>query len=346
MGKVAPAAPGVLDCGIQPEGKFRVLPVSLFATGAYLPPPEPTARIDQAQGWPPGTVERHCGVASRPRAGAADTASSMAAAAIAQAVGPDLSMLDRLVVASTLPEQPIPTTAALAARHLGLSQPLCAHDVNGSCLGFLQALEGAALAIVAGRATQVAVAAVELATQGLDPADRDTAGLFGDGAGAVLLGPGQDGAGILALELVTLPVGIGLCALPAGGSRFNLHHPPADDADRYFRMDGMGLARLAMEELPGFVDGVLAKAGVTMADIACIIPHQASRLGLRFLRRWLGEEGPPMVDILADHGNQVSASLPIALHHAVTNGQLRRGQLGLMVGTAAGFGMGAMVFRY
>lgn len=271
----------------------------------------------------------------------------MAAAAIAQAASPAaLGALDRLVIACTLPEQPIPTTAALTARHLGLAQPLCTHDVNGSCLGFLQALEGAALAIAAGCASRVAVAAVELATHGVDPADRDTAGLFGDGAGAVLLGPAQDGAGILALELVTLPVGIGLCALPAGGSRFNLHNPPAAESGRYFRMDGMGLARLAMEELPGFVDGVLTKAGVTMADIACIIPHQASRLGLRFLRRWLGEEGPPMVDILADHGNQVSASLPIALHHAVTTGRLRRGQLGLMVGTAAGFGMGAMVFRY
>ncbi|TWB31199.1 3-oxoacyl-[acyl-carrier-protein] synthase-3 [Nitrospirillum viridazoti] len=270
----------------------------------------------------------------------------MAAAAIGMATDglpTGLDSVDRLIVASIMSEQPIPTTAALTAARLSLGRPVAAYDINASCLGFLQAVEGAAMAIATGQSHGAAVVATDLARLGLDRTDRTTAPLFGDGAAAAILTPSDGASAILAIALETHPIGGDLCEIRAGGSRFNPLLPPPSLRDYLFRMDGVGLVRLAMTHLPGFIERVLSQAGVGIRDIACVIPHQASRQGLKFLRNWLGPDGPPMVDILA---TQVSASLPTALHEAVTSRLLRRGQLGLMVGTAAGFGMGAMVFRF
>ncbi len=323
------------------------LPVSIAATGIYRPESVLLASVlDAAQGWPSGTTARRSGVTARRRAGAEESASMMAAAALAAAGGDRLGHIDRLVVTSIMPEQPIPTTAALVAKRLDLTPGLMTYDVNASCLGFLQALEGAAAAVTLGLSRCVGVVAVEQATLGLDESDDATAPLFGDGAAAAIVIPAEGKAGILAHRLETYPEGVSLCEIRAGGSRWNLRRPPPSPRDYLFRMDGRGLARLAMDRLPGFIDKVLAEAGVARSELACVIPHQASRLGLKFLRRWLGPQGPVMIDILADHGNQVTASLPTALHVAVTEGHLRRGDLALMVGTAAGFGMGAMLFRY
>ncbi|MGO4712086.1 3-oxoacyl-[acyl-carrier-protein] synthase III C-terminal domain-containing protein [Bradyrhizobium sp. 2TAF24] len=326
---------------------MTVLPVSITATGIYTPRTSiPSADIDSANAWPQGRSEKLTGVARRGVAAEDESASLMASEAVRAALAADAAdTLDRLVVASIMAEQPIPTTATLAARRLGLDG-ITAYDVNASCLGFLQAVEGAAAAITLGTSAKAAVAAVDLATLGLDRADPATAPLFGDGAAAAVLRRSDGASAILALRLETYPDGAELCEIRAGGSRWNARQPPPSTKDYLFRMNGAALARLAMARLPDFITRVLAEAGVRLDDIACIMPHQASRLGLRFLERLLGGKRAAMVDILADHGNQVSVSLPTALHHAVTTGRLRRGDLGLMLGTAAGFGMGAMVFRY
>lgn len=327
-----------------------VLPVAIASTGVYRPRRiVASAVIDAAAGWPEGRAQRASGVARRAAVEEDETASMMAAEAVRAALGAAFPgegrPPDRLVVASIMPEQPIPTTAALVARRLGLAG-LAAHDVNASCLGFLQAVESAAGAVALGLSARAAVAAVEAATLGLDRTDAATAPLFGDGAAAAVLTRSDGPSAILAVRTETWPEGADLCRITAGGSRFNPRRPPPEERDYLFRMDGPALARLAMERLPAFVGRVLDEAGVGLADLACVVPHQASRLGLKFLRRHIGDAGPVMIDILADHGNQVSASMPTALHHAVTAGSIRRGDLVLMVGTAAGFAMGAMVFRY
>lgn len=323
--------------------------VAIAATGFYLPQAVKLSQaFDLDWGLEPGSTARTNSIEQRHCASPDETASMMAAAAIENAAAHlpgGLNWIDRVIIASIMPEQPIPTTAALTALRLKLGRPVAAYDLNASCLGFLQAVEAAAMAIVTGQSHGAAIAAVDLPSIGLDGNDRHTAPLFGDGAGAAILRPSDGSAAILALAVETHPVGADLCEIRAGGSRFNVVRPPPTPRDYLFRMDGAALARLALTHLPGFIHRVLDQAGVKLGEIACVIPHQASRLGLKFLRHWLGTDGPPMVDILASHGNQVSASLPTALHHAVTSGQLQRGQLGLLVGTAAGFGMGAMVFR-
>ncbi len=322
------------------------LPVSIGAIGIYSPREvQFSQELDKARGWPEGKCERQSGISSRRKATADESASMMAAQAII-ATGVELARIDRLVATSIMPEQPIPTTAALTVKRLGLKKGITAYDVNASCLGFLQAIESAATAITSGLSKCAAVVAVEHATLGLDERDDATISLFGDGSAAALLTPAEGNAAILALCLETYPEGAELCEIRAGGTRWNIRRPPPSPRDYLFHMEGSALARLAMDRLPDFIDKALKEAGVGLSDITCVIPHQASRLGLKFLKRWIGAQGPHMIDIIADHGNQVTASLPTALHAAINTGRLQRGDLGMMVGTAAGFGMGVMIFRY
>jgi 3-oxoacyl-[acyl-carrier-protein] synthase-3 len=111
-------------------------------------------------------------------------------------------------------------------------------------------------------------------------------------------------------------------------------------------MDGLGLLRLAAQKLPPFLATLLQDAGVALADLDLVIPHQVSEVGLRYLRERIGVPADRCVDVLATTGNQVSASLPTALHEAVHTGRLRRGDRALLLGTAAGLSIGAAVLRF
>jgi 3-oxoacyl-[acyl-carrier-protein] synthase III len=122
--------------------------------------------------------------------------------------------------------------------------------------------------------------------------------------------------------------------------------PPPDPADYLFRMNGPGLLKLAAGRLPGFLASVLGDAGLALDDLDVVIPHQVSEVGLRYLSDRLGVPAAKVVNILATHGNQVSASIPCALDHAVASGMLRRGGIALLIGTAAGLSAGAAVLRY
>jgi 3-oxoacyl-[acyl-carrier-protein] synthase-3 len=104
--------------------------------------------------------------------------------------------------------------------------------------------------------------------------------------------------------------------------------------------------RLAARHLPGFVDDLLAGLGLTMADVPLVVPHQASHHAMTYFRRQFGLEADRVVDIYADHGNQVGASLPSALHEAVTSGRLQRGGRALLLGTGAGLSMGGLLLCY
>lgn len=329
----------------------RALPVAIRGTGSVTGSTRvSSAALDERFGRQPGTTLTRSGVASRYWAGSGETSSGMAAQAVEGALdAAGNPRLDALIVASVLPEQPMPTNAMLVLARLGRpGHHTVAFDVNTSCLGFLTGLELAAVAIASGRWQHVAVAAVDLASAGLDHDDIESSALFGDGAAAVVLGPGSgdDGPAVLSSRFETHPDGAGLCRIDAGGTRWNVAQPPPNARDYLFHMDGLGLMRTAARYLPRFIDGLLADAGLTLADVDLVIPHQASGLGLRYLRERIGVPQEKVVDILHDHGNQVSASLPTALDHAVRAGRLGPGRTALLVGTGAGVVLGGAVVRW
>lgn len=329
--------------------------VRIAGTGHVTPANRAAAAdLDLKLGLAAGTTMARSGVASRAFAGAGETAGSLAAAAMGRALeaaGLAVGDLDALLYASVMSEQPMPSTAVALLRRLGGGAGATAcFDINASCLGFLRGLEIAADAIDAGRWRHVGVVAVDVASHGLDWTDLETATLFGDGSGAAVLSAAAEGeeSAVLGSRSLTLPEGFDLCHIKAGGSRHNLHAPPPEPKDGYFHMDGHGLLRLSLERFPAFLTSCLALNG---GAVDVIVPHQASVSGLKLLRRLVSDRGSDggaieVVDILAEHGNQVSASLPTALDIAVRDGRIARGRTVLLVGTSAGLSMAGLVVRY
>lgn len=324
----------------------------VVGTGAILPAESLTSEaLDDRLGLAPGTVFARTGVRCRfvERRPAAVPGAEAARAALAVA-GLTLDDIDALIAASGTPDQAMPSNASLLHHELGLSaRGIPAFDIGASCLSFLTAIDVADSLIATARYRHVMVVSSDIASCGLDWTKLEASGIFGDGAAAAVLGPSTpgDGSAVLGRAFLTLSEGVHTCEIPGGGSR---HHPSRIDEPfaplANFRMDGPTLFRLAGERFPRFVGGLLHQAGVSLGDIDLVIPHQASEHALDFLRRRLRLPREKVVDIFAERGNQVGASLPTALHEAIVSGRLVRGQTALLIGTGAGVQMGGVVLRY
>ena len=311
-----------------------------------------SADLDRRLGLAAGTVEKKTGVRLRyfeTRRSAAALGAEAASRALADA-GLSFSDVDCLVAASGTPDQAMPSNAALIQRELaaGGGSAIPAFDIAASCLSFLVALDTVACLIESGRYRRVLIVASDIASCGLDWSKLEASGIFGDGAAAAVLGPAEEsGSALLASAFVNYSAGVHLCEIPGGGSR---HHPSRIEEPflplSRFRMDGKAVFRLAAEHLPGFVAGLFAAAGVGLDEISVVVPHQASRHGLDYLRRQLGVARERMVDLFTGQANQVAASLPSALDAAVRSGRLRRGETALLIGSGAGMCLGGAVLRY
>ncbi|MDO5606034.1 MAG: 3-oxoacyl-[acyl-carrier-protein] synthase III C-terminal domain-containing protein [Paracoccus sp. (in: a-proteobacteria)] len=340
--------------------RAAALPVRIEGTGAYRPRVSLSSdQIDARLGWPRGRTAGRFQIDSRGVAGADETTSFMAAeagrAALA-AAGIAADEVDLVLAACGVAEQPIPATAVLVHARLGLAgSGIPAYDIGATCLSFIAALDHAALKIAAGQARRVLVVAADIASAGLDWSRPEGAAIFGDGAAAAVLGhagapdapAAGDGSALLAMRFETWSEGRDACVLAAGGTRINPSRPGGiAPEDATFQMDGATAFRISRRRLPRFLRGLLDAAGITRDRIDAVIPHQASAQALEHARDLLGFRHEQMVDIFADHGNQIAASLPSALHHAIASGRLRRGQVALLLGTSAGISLGSAVLRF
>ncbi|WP_369934394.1 3-oxoacyl-[acyl-carrier-protein] synthase III C-terminal domain-containing protein [Xanthomonas tesorieronis] len=332
----------------------RPIAVRILGTGDYLPTRQVASdSFDQRWGKPAGWTLRHAGVRVRHYAGDEEPASLMgeraarAALAAAQLQPHDV---DCVISACSVMEQAIPCSAALLHARLGLQgSGLAAFDVNATCLSFVAALDLAACAIAAGRYRRVLIVSSEIASVGLNGEDMDTAPLFGDGAAAVVLGAdnGDSGSQLLAAHLETYSEGTAHCRVRAGGTRLRLEHGiDALRAGSLFEMNGRATYRLAAAKLPGFLQRLLDKAGVELAQVQRIVPHQASAKALRHLQVALRLAPDTLVDVIGERGNQMAASIPSALHRAIADGRIVRGDLIALVGSGAGLAFGGAVLRY
>lgn len=263
-----------------------------------------------------------------------------------EAAGLAATDLDLILGGCGVMEQAIPSTATLVQARLGLGDSgIPAYDVNATCLSFVQALDLAAMKIRSGRARHVLVFAADIASVGLDWAEPDTAAIFGDGAAAVVLGAGGDGP--LASRFETYSSSRDACLLEGGGTRITAAvDPQAAARASYFRMDGQAAFRAASRHLPRFLKNLLAEAGASMSDLDCIVPHQASGLALDHGLTRLGMPAQRVIKTFSRYGNQIAASIPTALHTAIEEGRVKRGDLMLLIGTSAGVSLGGMVVRY
>lgn len=325
--------------------------VKLIATGVSVPGTLLRAdELDRQLGLRAGSSFKSTGIRSR-YLSTTETASSLAAAACQMALrnaGLDWDGIDCLVAASGTMDQALPYNAAMIHAELGLSsRRTTTFDLGASCLSFLAALDVCASLVETGRFRRVMIVSADIATFTTDRSNLRENGIFGDGAGACIIGkPAADeGSAILASGLMTFSEGVDDCAIRAGGSRFH-RRTPGSNGDALFEMKPRRLFALAARELPGFVRDLLERAQLSMGEIDLIVPHQASPLALKHIIRILDLDASRMVDISATHGNQVGASLPTALHHGLSRHAPARDSKILLLGTGAGVTVGGMVLAY
>jgi 3-oxoacyl-[acyl-carrier-protein] synthase-3 len=317
--------------------------------GAYRPRTSlASTALDDRLGKPAGWVEQEFGIASRGVAGPDETSSMMAAQAARSALamaGWDEGDFDVLIGGCGVMEQPIPSTAILVQNRLGLGRSgIAAFDVNQTCLSFLSALDVAAMGMAVGRWRRAVVFASDIASAGLDPADPKVLSIFGDGAAALAIEAGDGPAGLLSAHVESYGEGHALATLKAGGTRVRVEEGyDALVAGSRFHMDAFGIFKAAARRLPKVIDKALADAGLAKSDLKAVICHQASAPGVAHVQRLFAPV--PVVDIFAVTGNQIAASLPTVLAHALGQGLVGKGDAVMMLGTAAGISAGAMVLR-
>ncbi len=327
------------------------IPFRLAGTGVALPCRRvPSAELDALIGRPAGWTEANLAIAERRWAAPAETSSALgtmaAQAALADAgIVPD--DLDLIIGACAVMEQPIPGTAALIQRRLGLGESgIPAFDVNATCLSFLLALDHVLTGFALGKWRRALIVSADIASAALDFSSPEASAIFGDGGAAAVI-EAEGPHALLALRIATYGSGADLCRLEAGGTRLRPH----DDIDAFlagsrFRMDGPGVFRATARRFPDFLGRLLVDAATAPEALATVIPHQASAAALEHLKRAIPDGHARTVDIFRDHGNQIATSMPHALHVARGEGRLAPGSRSLLIGSSAGVSLGGAVIRW
>lgn len=324
--------------------------IKLIGMGRYLPSNMVlSSDLDKKLGLKPGSVEKKSGLISRHFASAAETTSYMGALAAREAInnaGISLNDIDVIVAACGAYEQPLPCTATLMQKQLGLeSSGVACFDINSTCLSFLTALDTVSVLIEAGRYKRALIISSEIPSLGLNWKDMETCTIFGDGAAACVLEKSDGSSRILSSFMETHSVGSDFCQVQAGGTRV----PPSQPFDHQlglFAMDGKKVFKLASKILVNTHNIVFKKAGVSMADISWVIPHQASLLAMHHIRKRFEFPEEKFIDIYATHGNQMAASIPTALYTLMQSNQLKRGQLLYLLGTGAGLSSAGLIMEF
>ena len=319
----------------------------ILGTGSYLPPNRVTnsdlaerlARdgIETSHDW---IVERtgiHARHFADPQITSSDLALPASLAAL-ESAGVRADEIDLIIVATSTPDMVFPSTACFVQRKLGI-HGCPAFDVQAVCSGFVYALAIADAMVKAGTSRRALVIGAEVFSRILDFKDRTTCVLFGDGAGAVVVGA-SDEPGILASELHADGRHVDILCTPgtvSGGEV--LGHP-------LLKMDGQAVFKLAVGVLEKVARSVLDKAGRTDADIDWLIPHQAN---IRIMQGTAKKLKMPLDKLIAtvdEHGNTSAASIPLAFDVAVRAGKIKRGDTVMLEGVGGGFTWGAVLLDF
>lgn len=324
----------------------RLIPIKIVATGVALPEHKITAtELDKMLNKPDGYSFKRSGIFYRYYADTKLDQADLAAEALEAALTHNHiqpQSIDLLISASALPMQALPYSASHILQSSSLSQGIATFDVNSSCVSFMSALQVASGLLNVGAYKRIAIVTAEFASRGLDWNDEESSLIFGDGAACAIVERGEGQSGILSCLFETYSEGIELCQIRGGGTRRNIRTTVVE-SDSLFHMQGKPLFKLASSLIEPYLERLLALSGLSLADIKTVIPHQASHLSLKHMRKRLKVSAEALVDIYQFRGNQVSASIPTALHEAVITNRFNTGKPAMLIGTAAGLTLGGMI---
>ncbi|KAA6186321.1 ketoacyl-ACP synthase III [Thiohalocapsa marina] len=313
----------------------------ILGTGGYLPSRVVTNRdleklVDTSDDW----ITERTGIRQRHLVSDDETCVDLAEAAARRAIeaaGLTPADIDLIVMATTTPDQAFPSSACLLQSRLGI-HGCPAFDVQAVCTGFVYALGVADKFIRTASATRALVVGAEVISRIIDWTDRGTCVLFGDGAGAVVIGADSE-PGIISSFLHADGAYRELLQVPAGIGNGNSGSP-------YLEMRGNEVFRVAVTTLGRIVDETLNANNMTRADIDWLVPHQANMRIIQATARKLDLPMEQVVVTVDTHGNTSAASVPLAFDQAVRDGRIQRGQTVLMEAFGGGFTWGSVLLRY
>jgi 3-oxoacyl-[acyl-carrier-protein] synthase III len=327
-----------------------VVPKSrILGTGHYAPARVVTnfdleKIVDTSDTW----IAERTGIRRRHVAADGEVTSDMAAAAgrrALEAAGLNAADLDMIIVATITGDTPLPACAAYVQQKLGADE-IPAFDISAACAGFVYGLTIADQFIATGAARCVMVIGVELLSRILNWEDRTTCVLFGDGAGAVVLGPARDdGRGILSTKIFTDGALAGALIVPAGGTAEPITADGLARQRNKIHMTGQEVFRVAIKNLTSASALALKAAGLTSKELDWVVAHQAN---LRIITQVASRLGFPLEKFvlnIEEYGNTSSASIPIALDEAVHDGRIKPEQNVLLCALGAGISWGAAMVR-
>ena len=300
--------------------------------------------VDTSDEW----ITTRTGIKQRRKAAPGEYTSLFAVRAGRQAIeraGLQPSDIDLILCATVTPDQILPSTGCIIQAELG-SNKAAAMDLVAACSGFLYGVTVANTMIRTGQSKYALVIGAEILTQYVDYTDRQTCVLFGDGAGAAVLGAVNGDRGILAARIRSDGRYEEQLYSPGGGTR----RPPSADTlaagDHFFKMKGNELFKVAVRSMADISREVLEEAGVSAEDVKLFIPHQANQRITDAVANKLNVESDRVYSNISMHGNTSSASIPIGLDECVEAGRINDGDLVLLASFGGGVTWGGVLMRW
>ncbi len=253
--------------------------------------------------------------------------------------------IEIIICATTTPDQIMPSTGALIQAQIGATNA-AGMDIFAACSGFLYGLTLVESMIKTGQIKYGLVIGAEVLTKYVDYTDRGTCVIFGDGAGAAVLGPVAEGKGILATKIRSDGRYEDQLYASGGGTKLGTTHQTIDNGDHFFKMKGNELFKVAVRSMADISAEMLEKAGYTVADVDLVIPHQANQRITDAVASRLGVAEEKVYSNIAQHGNTSSASIPIALDECIQSGRVKEGSLVLLTAFGGGVTWGGTIIRF
>jgi len=254
--------------------------------------------------------------------------------------------VDAIFVATVTPDMMFPATACLVQQKIG-AKGAWGFDLSAACSGFLYALQVGAKLIESGAQKSVLVIGADVMSSILDYTDRSTCILFGDGAGAVLLEPAEEGEiGLIDFEHEIDGSGASSLYMPGGGS---LHPASAETVAakmHYVHQEGGAVFKVAVRKMAELSETLLIRNGLTAADVDLFIPHQANKRIILATAERLGMPEDKIVINIGEYGNTTGGTIPLAMHTALDEGRLKKGMTVLLASFGGGYTVGATLLRW
>lgn len=333
---------------VTTTGRELDVTIAVLGTGSYLPERVVSNdEVGERAGVDDDWIVEKTGIRERRWVSGDEATSDLAtkaAEAALESAGLVPDDLDYIVVATSTPDHPQPPTAAYVQHHLQ-AHNAAAFDMNAVCSGFVFAASTVTKMLLGGSGRGLVIGA-DVYSSILNPQDRRTVILFGDGAGAVVLGPSQTGHGIVHTDLHTFGALNDKIMVPAGGSRIPWEESHYETGLAYFTMEGRAVKDFVLTELPPLVEQFFADAGVSPDQVDHFVPHQANGMMLDDLVPRLGLQSARVHRTLERYGNTGAASVGITLDAAARAGEIGTGETVLLAGFGGGMAAGLALLRW